>query len=142
MSNTSSNSSRVIIAKTGQDIIISSTQNSSQVSSGENAVNMIWIYFGAIVFVVGVVGNVLILAVATRKQMRGTSTSNYLTIMAIGDLVLLFVGILPGWLQSMGIFNYVELSPIACKIDRFCKYAIGDFAIYIILLFSLHLIDV
>ena len=104
MSNASSYSSRWIIVNATHDNIVSSTPSSSQVSSGENAVNMIWIYFGAIVFVVGVVGNVLILAVATRKQMRGTSTSNYLTIMAIGDLVLLFIGIPPGWLQSMGNF--------------------------------------
>ena len=55
--------------------------------------------------------------------------------MALGDLVLLIIGIPSGWLQSMGIVVYDEISPMTCKIDKFCKYSFADSAIWIIVLF-------
>lgn len=97
----------------------------------------IGIYMGPVIFFIGLIGNVLILAVMSTKRMRGTSTSDYLIIMAVADLLTITIGIIPDWLEAMGIFVLQAWNPAMCKIYKFVNYAVGDTATWIRVLFTL-----
>ena len=83
-----------------------SSSNSSQSSSvaGNDVIVLLWHICGPILLSVGLVGNVLVLVTMTRKRMRGTPTFIYLVGMAAIDIVVLIVGLLPGWLEGADIF--------------------------------------
>lgn len=78
--------------------------NSSTGSNGDVAGNdvivVLWRVFGPILLLVGVIGNILVLVTMTRRRMLGTSTSIYLVGMAAIDLVVIFVGMMPAWLEG------------------------------------------
>lgn len=97
----------------------------------------IWIYMGPVIFFVGLTGNVLILVVMSCKRMRGTSTSDYLIIMAVADLLTIITGMIPEWLEAMEIVILQELSPAMCKTYKFVSYTCGDTATWIRVLFTL-----
>lgn len=97
----------------------------------------IWIYMGPVIFFVGLTGNVLILVVMSCKRMRGTSTSDYLIIMAVADLLTIITGMIPEWLEAMEIVILQESSPAMCKIYKFVSYMCGDTATWIRVLFTL-----
>ena len=64
---------------------------------------LLWSYVGPGIFVVGIVGNILILVTMAQRRMRGTSTCVYLQCMAAADLAVLLTGMIPEWLEARNI---------------------------------------
>jgi len=79
------------------------------VSGSSYYIRALWMYAGPVIFLVGLAGNSLVLVVMTRRRMRGTSTSVYLSLMAVADLFVLVVGLLPDWLKVCCVEHIVEL---------------------------------
>ena len=75
----------------------------TQPTFGEVVGAMLWSYAGPCIFVVGVVGNILILVTMAQKKMSGTSTCVYLQCMAAADLAVMFTGMIPEWLEARNI---------------------------------------
>ena len=71
--------------------------------AGSDVIVLLWQICGPILLLVGFVGNILVLVTMTRRRMRGTSTCVYLVGMASIDLVVLIVGLIPGWLEGANI---------------------------------------
>jgi len=61
----------------------------------------LWVYVGPCIFVVGLCGNALVLAVMAQRRMRGTSTAVYLQWMAVADLCVLVSGMITEWVEAL-----------------------------------------
>lgn len=104
--------------------------------STSDLVEILWNFVAPVIFVVGLIGNLLILAVMTRTWMRGTSTGSYLIAMAVADLFVLVSGMIPEYLEAIDIVTFKEIHPLTCKLEKFVFYTAGDTAIWIRVLFT------
>lgn len=67
--------------------------SSSTRSSSHNAIHtFMWIYISPIIFTMGLMGNILIMAVMNRPKLKGSSASIYLPLMALFDTMVLITG--------------------------------------------------
>ncbi|KAK2148109.1 hypothetical protein LSH36_515g01063 [Paralvinella palmiformis] len=96
----------------------------------------LWIFGGPIIFVTGVIGNILVLAVMGRRRMHGTSTSFYLRVMALADLLVLITGMIPEWLEHTDLVVFKQLHPATCKLEKFSFYTCADTAVWILMVFT------
>ena len=78
---------------------------------------LLWIYMAPIIFTVGVLGNVLVLLVMRRRRMSGSTTSVYLRFLAIFDIAVLVVGMIPEWFEAKDILEFKEIHPVTCKLE-------------------------
>lgn len=104
---------------------------------GISVSKFVWIYVCPIILLVGVVGNCLTIAVMRRKRLRGGTVAIYLVLIAIADTCFLVVGIIPEWLEAMGIVTFKHIHPATCKIEKFLGYTAGDTAIWLLVVFTL-----
>ena len=59
----------------------------------------IWSYGAPTVIILGTIGNILSALVMNRKSLRASTTSLYLTVLAVADLFCLYMTLLPQWIQ-------------------------------------------
>jgi len=97
----------------------------------------LWMYVGPALFLIGVVGNSLVLIASSCRPMTGTSTSVYLRFMAAADLLTLVTGIIPDWLHARHGVSIKEQHPITCKSEKFVFYTSSDASIWICVAFTL-----
>ncbi|KAI0229932.1 hypothetical protein LSAT2_019666 [Lamellibrachia satsuma] len=96
----------------------------------------IWLYAAPVLFIVGLCGNSLTVAVSRRKRLRNTTVSVFLSAMALADNLVLITGILPEWLSICFAYEAREESAQACKWSKFLAYGTGDVAIWILAAFT------
>jgi hypothetical protein len=114
----------------------SPSKSNSSPSFGSVLAKTLWKYVGPPIFVIGIVGNVLILVVMSRRHMRGTTTSVFLRWMAAADLCVLVTGMIPEMLEAGARFVFKELHPVTCKLEKFAFYTSGDTSIWICVAFT------
>lgn len=105
-------------------------------SYSDRVVSAIWVYFSPFIFFVGIVGNTLNICVLRRKRFTGSTVSLYLPLIATADNFVLITGIIPEWLQYMGIVIFGDISPWTCKFEKFFFYTFGDIAIWLLTAFT------
>ena len=103
---------------------------------GISVANFVWIYVAPIILLVGVVGNTLTIAVMRRKRLRAGTVAIYLVLIAIADTCFLIVGIIPEWLEAMGIIIFKKIHPATCKVEKFFGYSAGDISIWLLVVFT------
>ena len=108
------------------------------VTTSTKIVDALWIYFGPVILLVGITGNVLIVFVMTRERMRDTSTSAFMILMAVADVLTLLVGLFVDWLSSLRVSVFGSDPRFSCTAEAFLKYTIGDVATWIKVLFTLN----
>jgi len=96
----------------------------------------LWVYAGPCIFIVGMCGNVLILAVMSQRRMRGTSTCVYLQSMAVADLCVLVSGMITEWVEALFGIVFKELDHRLCKLEKFMFYTSSDTSIWILVAFT------
>nr|AKQ63011.1 orphan G-protein coupled receptor 1 [Platynereis dumerilii] len=133
---------------TVRDITLSSGTNTTSVTStfaddppemespGDVAFRIVWRYIAPLIFIIGMVGNVLIVIVMSRNKMRGNTTAIYLPVLAIADAFALFSGIIPEWMEACNIIKFKELSPGTCRFEKIIFYTSADTAIWILVAFT------
>ena len=62
------------------------------------------IYGAPPIVILGTIGNILSAVVMNRKSLRASTTSLYLTVLAVSDLFCLYMGLVPHWIRYK--FNY------------------------------------
>ena len=68
--------------------------------STERISKLLWMTFGPLVFLAGVIGNIIILIVPRRSKLsRHRITNLYVTLIAIADLIALLIGMVNEWLK-------------------------------------------
>lgn len=99
--------------------------------------NQIWIYTAPIIFFIGVIGNILAIIVLMKESsFRNTPTGVYLTVILWSDLVKLWVGLLPEWLEQMDIVVTKYTHEWICKSEKFLSYTSSNIAIWTLCAFS------
>ncbi len=107
-----------------------------QDEGGKYLAQILWIYAGPVVFVTGVVGNVLVLFVMGTRRMQGTTTCVYLRFMAIADICVLITGLIPEWLEHANIIVFKYIHPATCKLEKFSFYTSADTSIWVLVIFT------
>ncbi len=107
-----------------------------QDDEGKYLAQVLWIYAGPVIFVTGVVGNVLVLVVTGTRHMQGTTTCVYLRFMAIADICVLIAGMIPEWLEYAKIIVFKYIHPATCKLEKFSFYTSADTSIWILVIFT------
>ena len=98
--------------------------------------NHIWIYTSPIILIFGICTNILTIIVMRRPRMRGTSTSIYLSMLAVGDVTVVVVGLTPEWLHQIDLVHVWDLHPWVCRVEMYLYYTSIDFAIWVLMAFS------
>lgn len=107
-----------------------------EISNSSHLDKYLWMYLSPLIFVIGVVGNILTIAVLRRKKFAGTTTATYLPIVAAADTAVLIFGIIPEWLDYCEFIVFKEIHPWTCKVEKFLFYTSGDTAIWILVAFT------
>ncbi|VDI46089.1 Hypothetical predicted protein [Mytilus galloprovincialis] len=92
----------------------------------------IWKYLSPCLIIVGTFANILSIIVLLRKSMRNSTTMFYLTILAFGDLSVLYTGLLRQWLRHAFDIDLRSFSNFGCKLHVFLVYFTLDFSTWIL----------
>ena len=97
------------------------------------SVHYIWILCSPVIIVIGTVGNSLSIATLSRKDMRNLTSAFYFIVLAIADLLALYVGFIPQFLKTFtGCHPIRDLSQVTCKVHIFLVYFLGQFSSWIL----------
>ena len=78
--------------------------------------------FVSMIFIIGFVGNVMVVIVVSRTQSMHTPTNCYLVSLAIADILLLISAPLPTIAEFFLIIDQSLLGGVGCAIMVFCQY--------------------
>ncbi len=121
---------------TGNGTLSTAPEFVDQDEGGKSLAQILWIYAGPVIFVTGIVGNILVLVVMGTRRMQGTTTCVYLRLMAIADICVLITGMIPEWLEHADITVFKYIHPATCKLEKFSFYTCADTAIWILVIFT------
>ncbi len=93
----------------------------------------ILVYIPPVILCIGTFGNVLSFVVLTRKRMREKSTYLYLATLAAVDLLVIYVGLLLRWAETVTEFNLKETSEFSCRFLTAFGYTITDCSVWLII---------
>ncbi|XP_064620739.1 probable G-protein coupled receptor 139 [Lineus longissimus] len=97
-----------------------------------NAANDAFIYGLPLVIMVGTIGNVLSLIVFSRWQMRQTATYFYMAVLAVADLLVLYISAFRLWITKLSGFDVMATTNAACKTFSFLPQWCTHFSAWIL----------
>lgn len=77
---------------------------------------LLWVYVAPIILLFGLLGNVLIIAVISRRRFAHTNVQAYMLALAIFDTLVLVTGMVPEWLMNINIVRFRDISPTTCAV--------------------------
>lgn len=89
-------------------------------------------------FVVGTVGNVINIVVLSRRRMRASSTSVYLTCMAFGDLLFLWIGMGPRMMLQAYEIDLKAKSEFLCKMITWVPVTAGGCSVWSLVMMTME----
>lgn len=105
----------------------------------EDIQTYIWKVVPLFMIVTGVIANALSILVLTRRQsMRKHTSSLYLTVLALTDILVLCVGLLRQWVLYVFDWDFREYSEAACKFHIFLTYLVIDFSAWILVALTIE----
>ena len=93
-------------------------------------------YIQLVTGIIGVVGNVFVIIVFSRKSLRKYSYSFYCLIMAISDICFLSY-IFIDWIGFTFGANLLTVGPFFCKLAKFIPYFFSEFSVYLITIIAI-----
>ncbi|XP_064609468.1 probable G-protein coupled receptor 139 [Liolophura sinensis] len=98
----------------------------------------LWKYFPPILILLGTFGNILTILILCRKSMWKMSSSPYLVVLGVADIVVLYTGLLRQWLRYVVDTDIRELSPVVCRLHIFSVYVSIDYSVWILVAVSVE----
>ncbi|XP_060557063.1 type-1 angiotensin II receptor-like [Ruditapes philippinarum] len=89
---------------------------------GSDIARMIWIVGSPIIFTIGVFGNLMTIIVLNGKRNKYTSSTVFLTFLAVADLIMMAIMLPRWWLIYLFGFDVRHIHNIICKIQFFSTY--------------------
>ena len=89
-------------------------------------------YIPPVLFICGVIGNMLAFVVLTRQSMRGVSAYIYLIVLSITDTVVLVIGLLRRWVGDVIGYEVSSHASWVCKLIRVAGYTASDCSVWLI----------
>lgn len=99
---------------------------------------IIWKLVPPILILLGTVGNCLTIVVLTRRSIRTSTTSLFLTVLAFSDLLVLYSGLLRQWIIYLFDTDVRKLSEVGCKLNIWLVYSSLDFSAWILIAVTLE----
>ena len=90
-----------------------------------SSARMIWLVDFPIILTIGIIGNVITIIVLSRKHTRKTSTTVFLTGLAVAELTVLLQSLPRWWIIHMFGVDIRLLSNFYCKLHLFIGYTIA-----------------
>jgi len=78
--------------------------------------------------IIGTFGNILSIVIFTKKSMKGYSTFQYLTLLSVIDLFVLYTGGCQIWLEHLFEINLRTMNNFFCKTHSFLVYFFTHFS--------------
>ncbi|CAH1784826.1 unnamed protein product [Owenia fusiformis] len=101
----------------------------------------VWKYASPCIFALGTIGNLLSIAVLLRKRMRKFSTSLFLVLLALSDLVHLHSGLLRSVISystNATYVSHVEVTQAGCKVHYFFTYFSVHYSAWVLVAVSVE----
>ncbi len=98
----------------------------------------IWKYVSPLIIIGGTVGNGLSVAVMSRKSLRNSITSLYLTVLAFADTLVLYTGLLRHWIKASNDIDVRNFGEAGCRFHTFLVYWSTDFANWLIVIVTVE----
>ncbi|XP_021351458.1 FMRFamide receptor-like [Mizuhopecten yessoensis] len=92
----------------------------------------VWLYFPPFLIIIGTFANVLSIVVLLRKPMRTSNTMFYLLVLSVGDIFVLYTGLLRYWLKFGFNHDFRLISNAFCKVHGFLVYVSLDFTAWVL----------
>ncbi|CAH1796314.1 unnamed protein product [Owenia fusiformis] len=92
----------------------------------------IWKYVSPFLIFGGLIGNTLSIVVLMCSKMRYTTSSLYLTVLAVSDMTVLVIGLGRHWMRSVVGKDIREVEEWLCKAHLFLLYSAVDFSAWIL----------
>lgn len=98
----------------------------------------LWRIFPVTLIIIGTFGNSLNIVVLSRKQMRNFSTNIYVLFLAITELAVLWIYVVPETIFSITGYQIDYMSPVSCRIRMWLSLTVGAFSPWILVLLTLE----
>lgn len=85
-----------------------------------------------VLFIFGILGNVVSFLIFQTDQMKKLSTSILLSSLAVADTIVLIIGLLPEWCGLLTGFNIQTMSSSICKVVNFILYSTGQISVWLL----------
>ncbi|CAH1797157.1 unnamed protein product [Owenia fusiformis] len=93
---------------------------------------LVWKIGSPTIICIGLIGNILTITVLCATRMRKTTSSLYLTILAISDCMVLICGLGRRWVSYQWGKDIRNQHELACKIHMFLTYTFIDFSAWLL----------
>uniref|UniRef100_A0A0B7AV82 G-protein coupled receptors family 1 profile domain-containing protein n=2 Tax=Arion vulgaris TaxID=1028688 RepID=A0A0B7AV82_9EUPU len=93
-------------------------------------------YFSLALLVFGTLGNLLCLAVLSRKTFRRSSAGIYLRFLTLSDLAAIYTGVLYFTARSLFDTNFRKTNELSCKFHRWLSFTACDLSSWALVLMS------
>ncbi|XP_071080929.1 probable G-protein coupled receptor 139 [Haliotis cracherodii] len=100
-----------------------SNEENEAILPNQETAHLLWTIISPILLLLGTIGNLLSIVVLTRKAMRKSNMSKYLTCLAVADLAVLYVGLLREWVLHGFKEDIRDVHPVVCKIHAWLTYS-------------------
>ena len=91
------------------------------------------LYIPPLLLVLGTIGNILSFCVLMRKAMRRTSTYNYLAVLSLTDMLVLYIGLLRLWVGELTGYDIRDKSDWSCKIITMVGYTVSVYSVWLLI---------
>jgi hypothetical protein len=102
------------------------------------ATKYIWMICSPILLIFGAFGNILSVVVLNRPHRTRTSTSTYLTTLAVCDLFVLIVGLLRQWVRATFDFDIRNINDSFCKVHFYLVNFLLQFSSWILVAITIE----
>ena len=107
-------------------------RSSSVIYASDDVKRRVWTICSPIILVIGTIGNILSILVFARKGMRNLTSALYLIVLAIADLLLLYLGLLRYYIRELTDVDIRDTSETACKLHIIFVYFMRHFTSWIL----------
>ena len=90
-------------------------------------------YVPPLLIAIGTVGNSLSFCVLMRRGMRGLSTYNFLAVLSLTDLLVLYIGLLRRWLGEITGGDVRDRSDWGCKVISVVGYTVSMYSVWLLI---------
>ena len=97
-----------------------------------NIARLLWIIGSPVIFLMGTIGNSLSIIILSRKTMRKMTSSFYLVLLAISDLLMINVGLVRYFIMACFKLDIRDLTIWGCKVHIFLVYFLGHFSSWVL----------
>ena len=94
---------------------------------------IIWKVVPPMLILLGTIGNILSILVLTRRSLRKSTTSLFLTVLACSDLLVLYSGLLRQWVLYVFETDVRHVCEVGCKLNIWLVYSSLDFSAWILM---------